>query len=144
MNGDEPYPKAEGLLETERWLKIAIDDRDVARLCLDAYEPKLGSGVYHGQQSAEKLMKSLLVLADRPFPKTPDLRALGVIVRAQYPDVADPIDATLSWTSWGFVYRYPGPEEYDEPTLDDLRGAIGIIDRLVAEVGLALSVSGST
>lgn len=143
MSGNESDLMAERVVEAKRWLKIAVDDRDVAQLCLDADEPKLGGGAYHCQQVAEKLMKGLLVLTDDPFPKAHALQALGVAVRGRYPHCADLIDATLAWTTWGFVYRYSGPEDYDEPAPEELPRAIGVIDRHVTEVKVALFGDGA-
>ena len=57
MSGENTSLAHERRLEAERWLSVATEDVAVARLCLGAYEPKLGSGAYHCQQAVEKLLK---------------------------------------------------------------------------------------
>jgi HEPN domain-containing protein len=132
MSGHDPDLIAERRLEAVRWISIAIDDADVARLCLNAYEPKIAVGAYHCQQAVEKLMKGLLVLADVPFPKTHDLRAIGRSVILHYPDWSELFSSTFAWTVWGYAYRYPGPEDYELPTPEELRQALATFDQLVA------------
>jgi HEPN domain-containing protein len=143
MKDDDYALSAERRHEAARWLKIALDDRDVVQLCHGAYEPKLGSGAYRCQQAAEKPMKGLLVLGNCPFPKTHDLRALGVAFRTSQLELADSIATMSPWTSWGYVYRYPGPEEYDEPIPDELAQAIATVERLATIVRAALALDGS-
>jgi HEPN domain-containing protein len=119
-------------LEAIRWPSIAIDDADVARLCLNAYEPKLAVGAYQCQQAVEKLMKGLLVLANVPFPGTHDLRTIGRSVILHYPDWSELCSTTFAWTVWGYAYRYPGPEDYALPPANELLRALATFDQLVA------------
>ena len=136
MSGrEDPDLVADRREEAVRWCSIAIDDAEVARLCLDAYEPKLAVGAYHCQQAIEKLMKGLLVLANVPFSKTHDLRTIGGSVVLHYPDWADLVSTTFAWTVWGYAYRYPGPEDYELPSPDELRQALATFDKLDALVG---------
>jgi hypothetical protein len=53
MSGREPDLEAARRLEAVRWLSIAIEDADVARFCLDAYEPKIAVGAWQCQQAVE-------------------------------------------------------------------------------------------
>jgi HEPN domain-containing protein len=86
MNAPESDPVEERRKEAARWLLVATDDAGVARLCLDAYEPKIGAAAYHCQQSVEKMMKGPLVPANVPFPRTHDLRTIGQNAALYYPD----------------------------------------------------------
>jgi len=132
MSEHDPDFVAERRLEATRWLSIAIDDADVVRLCLDAYEPKIAVGAYHCQQAIEKLMKGLLVLANVPFPRTHDLRTIGSTVIVHYPNWSDLFSATFAWSVWGYAYRYPGPEDYELPSPEELHQAMVKFDQLVA------------
>lgn len=132
MSDHEPDLVAGRRLEAARWFSIAAVDADVARLCLDAYEPKLTVAAYQCQQAIEKLMKGLLVLADVPFAKTHDLRTIGSRVIPHYPDWSELLSATFSWTVWAYAYRYPGPEEYELPSQEELRQALATFDKLAA------------
>jgi HEPN domain-containing protein len=132
MSDHDPDLVAGRRLEAARWLSIAIVDADVARLCLDAYEPKLTVAAYQCQQAIEKLMKGLLVLADVPFAKTHDLRTIGSHVISHYTEWSELLSATFAWTVWGYAYRYPGPEEYGLPSPDELRRALATFDQLAA------------
>lgn len=115
-------------------MAVGSEDLRVARLCLDAVEPSLAASAYHCQQAAEKLIKGLLVLADVPFTKTHDLERLGSLAVVRYPRETDLFEATYSFTSWAFDFRYPGPDA-EVPTSRrkvELRQAMPVIDRLVA------------
>jgi HEPN domain-containing protein len=130
MSGDNNAVAHERRLEAERWLAVAIEDVAVAELCLGAYEPKTGSCAYHCQQAVEKLLKGLLVLADTPFPKTHDLRRLGTMAALRYPDRADLLASTFAMTTWGYAYRYPGPEDYALPSTEELLQAAATINQI--------------
>jgi hypothetical protein len=49
MSEQEPDLVAERRLEAARGLSITVDDADVVRLCLDAYEPKIAVAAYQCQ-----------------------------------------------------------------------------------------------
>jgi HEPN domain-containing protein len=129
-SGENPAFAHERRLEAERWVVVAIEDVAVARLCLGADEPKLGSAAYHCQQAVEKLLKGLLVLANIPFPKTHDLRRLGTTAAVHYPDRAELLSLTFAMTTWGYAYRYPGPEDYALPAADELLRAVVTISQI--------------
>jgi hypothetical protein len=77
-------------------------------------------------------MKGLLVLANVPFPRTHDLRTIGRSVILQYPNWSELFSATFAWTVWGYAYRYPGPEDYEQPSSEELLQALAKFDQLVA------------
>ena len=131
MSGPDPELEEARRHEAARWLSIAAGDADVAALCLETYEPRLSAAAYHCQQALEKLMKGLLVLANIPFSKTHDLRTIGASVIRHYPDWEGPVSATFSWTFWGYAYRYPGPEDYDLPTPEELQMALSTFSRMI-------------
>ena len=116
--------------EAARWLKIAQDDRDVARICLEAAPPKIEIAAYHCQQSAEKLIKGMLVCEGVHFPKTHDIRALTELAEAHFPDCGELFSQGIPLTGWGFVYRYPGLEDEPPPDTRDVRDAMATIDAL--------------
>jgi HEPN domain-containing protein len=133
-SGENPAIAHERRLEAERWLVVATEDLAVARLCIGACEPKLGSAAYHCQQAVEKLLKGLLVLANIPFPKTHDLRRLGTTAVAHYPGCAELLSSVFVMTTWGYAYRYPGPEDYALPSADELLQAVVTISQIAAFV----------
>jgi HEPN domain-containing protein len=123
-------PDDERKQEAARWLKIAKDDRAVARNCLNMTPPMIGIAAYHFQQSAEKLIKGLLVVAGVHFPKTHDLRALTDLAEAHFPLWRDLFTRCIPLTGWGTAYRYPGLEEETLPDAEDLLSALAVIDQL--------------
>ena len=83
--------------EATRWIRIAIDDRAVAQICLNKIPPSVGIAAYHCQQSVEKIVKGMLVVAGVHFPKTHDLRALGDLAEVHFPEwrslfMREPVD----------------------------------------------------
>jgi HEPN domain-containing protein len=54
-------------------------------MCLNMVPPSIGIAAYHRQQSAEKLIKGMLVAAGVHFPKTHDLRALTDLAETHCP-----------------------------------------------------------
>ena len=132
MSGDDRELARDRRLMALRWFAVGAEDLRVARLCLDALEPSPAASAYHCQPAAEKLFKGLLVLADVPFTKTHDLERLGTLVTPRYPRHKELFSATYLFTSWAFDFCYPGPDAEipDDPGETELRGAMGVIDRL--------------
>ena len=95
----------------------------------------------HCQQSAEKLLKALLVAAARPTRKTHDLDELPNAVAEVHPDLSLLADRCQFMTRWGFVidiqqtraayhrHRRPDRDQGAQAILADLRGAIAARDR---------------
>lgn len=77
-----------------------------------------GSSAYHLQQAAEKLVKSLLVLAGEPFRRSHDLDDLVARLLPLYPRFTVQAEAVRRLTIWGVAYRCPGVEDEPEPLPD--------------------------
>lgn len=129
-----PDPRARWRI-VERWLDVADVDRRTAAACLDI-DPRLRPSVaFHCQQAAEKLLKGFLVLAAKRFRKTHSLEELGALASADFPELAELVASLAGWTKWGIVYRYPADAPpAATPDQDELRHALGLIDRLAAQL----------
>jgi HEPN domain-containing protein len=67
MSGVDPEAQRD---EAQAWLAKADEDLAAVRACLDARPALLGVAAYHCQQTAEKLVNKLLVLATTTRPGT--------------------------------------------------------------------------
>ncbi|MGQ0665114.1 MAG: HEPN domain-containing protein [Pseudomonadota bacterium] len=125
MRGRDPGA-LEQWREARRWFDIADEDLRTARICLTGQPPALASAAYHCQQTAEKLIKGLLVAAAVSFPKTHSLRELANLAAPYYPSLTGVLDVLQPLTLWGFSYRYPSIEEdADEaPKIEEVAKAI--------------------
>lgn len=95
------------LEEARRWWSVSSEDLRVARACLVMDPPSLGNAAYHCQQSAEKLMKGLLVAVGVGFRKIHDLDELADVLGPHYPALVEDLDRCRPFTSWATEYRYP-------------------------------------
>ncbi|WP_448189057.1 HEPN domain-containing protein [Azospirillum sp. sgz301742] len=117
------------------WLKVVDDDLKAIRACLAAEPPVLLPAVYHCQQAAEKLVKTVLVSQGIDFPKTHDIDRLAqsvpetVSIRAMLVPMA-------RFTPYAAVYRYPGESHdlSDEPTASEVASWLAEIESVRAEV----------
>jgi predicted nucleotidyltransferase/HEPN domain-containing protein len=141
MNAGPTDPAAQRQ-EAQRRIAIADQDLRAVAICLQAEPPAMETAAYHCQQSAEKLLKALLVAAARPTRKTHDLDELANEVAEVHPDLSLLADRCRFMTRWRFVYRYPTdpsgvppppPTETEirraQAILADLRGAVAARDR---------------
>lgn len=121
--------------EASAWLAKGRADLAMARaLAADSALPPWGA-CYHAQQSAEKAIKALLVLADVDPPKSHNLRTLVDLLTSRDTVPAD--DHELAdLTRWAIVGRYPAP--FPEPSPDDARAAIRVADRIIGLLGQRL------
>jgi len=108
--------------EASPWVKFAEEDYTMASLSLRRKTPLTNGACFHAQQYVEKYLKAILVLQQRPFPRTHDLRLLsnlctqsGVLV-----EINEEVLDLLS--SYALRARYPG----DVPTLEEARDALRI------------------
>lgn len=120
--------------EARRWFAHVDEDLKTAELCLTGDPPVLGSGAYHCQQAAEKLIKGLLVAAARPFPKIHDLKDLTNRAAPDYPPLVEEMMALRELTVWGYAYRYPFEEEEaaEPPAAAHIRTAVERLRGLLA------------
>ena len=120
--------------EARRWLRFAREDLDVAQRLLATDKIPSRHVCFLSQQSAEKALKSALVLEGIDFPYRHDLDALRNLlpdtwpVRRTHPDLAQ-------LTEWAVEARYPG--DWQEATATDAERAVsqagGVYDSIAAE-----------
>jgi HEPN domain-containing protein len=126
--------------EARRWLAIVAEDIDVADAAVRLSVPRPGASAFHLQQAAEKLFKSLLVLAGEPFRRTHDLADLAARLMPLYPQFAGTFDALRHLTIWGVAYRYPALEDEPEPLpgVLELERYAELLRAFAAEVGACI------
>jgi HEPN domain-containing protein len=78
--------------------------------------------IYHCHQSAEKAIKGFLILHDRAFPRTHDIRLLLQLAIDINPDFESYQEASEILTPYATEYRYPS--DLMQPTLEELEEAI--------------------
>jgi HEPN domain-containing protein len=78
--------------------------------------------IYHCHQSAEKAIKGFLILHDRAFPRTHDIRLLLQLAIDINPDFESYQEASEILTPYATEYRYPS--DVMQPTLEELEEAI--------------------
>lgn len=131
-----PEPRARWRA-VEDWLAVALEDRRVAAICIEADPPLCGAAAFHCQQAVEKLLKGFLTLAGKRGGKTHSLARLGDIAAASFPEIADPLAAARNWSDWAVDFRYPSERSKPPPERDELRQALAVIDRLAARLTTA-------
>jgi HEPN domain-containing protein len=96
---------------------------------------------FHVQQSAEKMLKALLILAGRDVPKLHDISTL---MDSLTPELALPTalaDTLRDLTPWAVAGRYPAVGRYRGPTTAELTAALEAIDRLADVVATRLGAT---
>ncbi len=78
--------------------------------------------IYHCQQCAEKVLKGFLVLQNRTFPRTHDLRLLLQLAIAINPDFQHYQETSELLTPYATEFRYPS--DVMQPTAEELEEAI--------------------
>jgi HEPN domain-containing protein len=133
MNADE---NAERRREAARWRIIAVEDMRVARGCLQMKPPAIEAAAYHAHQTAEKLLRVLLLLAGVDFGLSHDLNWLASAVLRHYPDLEEIVSALPPLNPWGVAYRYPGPEPESEPlpSGDEVERSIELLETLTSRL----------
>ena len=98
-----------------RWLKYAKNDLHAATIMLSRDDVAPRTACFLAQQSAEKALKSVLILKGLDVIKTHDLDAISE--RLPEIDYLRFESLDLSWlTEWSVSSRYPGdwPEAFSE------------------------------
>lgn len=131
MSGADDLSRKALVLE---WLKHAERDILGVKACLDAPQPVPEISAYLCQQSTEKLVKALLVLAEVPFPKIHDIQALRRLATPVFPELLALIDDLVSVTEWGVAFRYPDLIENPVPSVEEIRSTLRKIEDLSAQV----------
>jgi len=93
----------------KEWVTKAEGDYATAGRELRASEsPNYDSACFHAQQSAEKLMKALLIHLGVPAPKTHDLVMLDRLLAPACKEWSWPVEELRFLTHASIAYRYPG------------------------------------
>lgn len=107
--------------EAPRWLHYARDDLLGADALLDREDIAPRLACFHGQQSAEKALKALLILRGVDPPKTHDLFALRALLPGDL-DVGATDEELVALSKWAVGPRYP--DDLPEATAEDARETI--------------------
>lgn len=121
--------------ELRRWLEKAEHDRRSAEGLLGLDPPITDTAAFHCQQAVEKLLKAFLFAHSVPFERTHDRRALVVTCATIDPTFGTLRDRVAELTPYGVRFRYPGP---DDPTLERVREALGVVMEVERFVGARL------
>jgi HEPN domain-containing protein len=126
----------------EPWLDRADEDVVAARILAAAAESLAGLAAYHVQQSAEQLLKGVLVGYGIRPPRSHDLEDLIGRLPPSTPSLID-LDRLRALTIWFGAFRYPGEEmEIEPPTGDELRSWCDEIARLIGAIRSELDGEG--
>jgi HEPN domain-containing protein len=85
--------------------KAAGDEAALAAVSRDAAVPDEVVG-FHAQQAVEKLMKAVLAVLDRDFPRTHDLGVLQTLLEESRHPFPDRLSAAEELTVWSVQFRY--------------------------------------
>ncbi|MDP2982274.1 MAG: HEPN domain-containing protein [Candidatus Latescibacter sp.] len=119
----------------EEWIQKAKADYRTAQRELTVVEnPNYDAVCFHAQQSAEKIMKALLILRGVLPPKVHDLTYLSRLITEGDPDWSWPEEALHFLTRAAVDYRYPGESaDYEEAAQ-----AVDICARLLAAIEMLI------
>jgi HEPN domain-containing protein len=127
--------RPEALRVARRWIAKADEDIAAAERLLALDDSLAAVACFHGQQSVEKLMKALLVLAGVPFARTHDvIQLLGLLPAELAPPV--PLSDLAPLNRYAVEARYPIGEE--PLTGEEARAALAVARRVRALVEAAL------
>ena len=109
----------------QEWLQKADEDRRSAQILLRDPEPLVTPAAFHLQQTAEKLLKALLVKKEITFERRHDLTYL--LNRSAEPTIREHLQVLNELSPFAVELRYPG----DYPVIS-VPDALGIEKRLAA------------
>ena len=96
-----PYERA------REWLGFAARELRTAKSLIEMPEPDYRFASFACQQSAEKSIKSFLMLNNKRIHKTHDMRALADLVCEIDPALEGALEAAISLTPYAVKIRYP-------------------------------------
>ena len=111
---------------TRDWLENADDDWKAMQAVLSLDPPLLRVATFHAQQSAEKLMKALLIEAGKLVPKSHNLAVLSEMISEVHPAWLWDAGELITLTRGAVELRYPD----FALTEDQAREAVDICGRL--------------
>ena len=103
---------------SREWLEMAKMDLNSAEFLLGMHPVPVEIICYHCEQSAEKLLKGVLVHFEIEPPKTHDLIQLCKLCCTVDPKFEQLSDACVELTPYGVQVRYPSNLELDETDMD--------------------------
>jgi HEPN domain-containing protein len=106
----------------KNWIVKAQHDLLAAQKLSSDSEIYADIAIYHCQQSAEKAIKGFLILHDRAFPRTHDLRLLIQLALVINPSFENYQAAAELLTPYATAFRYPS--DVMQPTTEELQEAI--------------------
>ena len=106
----------------KNWMVKAQHDLLAAQKLSSDPEVYSDIAIYHCQQSAEKAIKGFLILHDRAFPRTHDLRLLIQLALVINPSFQNYQEAAELLTPYATAFRYPS--DIMQPTAEELQEAI--------------------
>jgi len=120
-----------------QWLARAREDLGVAEQLIRAEVPYPNAVGFHCQQAVEKLMKSVLVAYQVPFPKTHDLDELLRLVSTVDESLAASLDDVSELNPYSVEFRYPGdaPDVTPSEARAALTIAMGALDLVLTALG---------
>jgi HEPN domain-containing protein len=98
--------------EARAWLAKAALDLRAAEVDMGAAPPLAEDAAFHAQQAAEKALKALLALHDRPIKKTHDLVSIGMECAAIDASLTPLLQRAGTLTTYAWLFRYPGEPDY--------------------------------
>lgn len=116
----------------KNWLTKAIHDLAVSKKLESDEEKYFDVAIYHCQQAAEKAVKGFLVLHDKEFPKTHDIRLLVQLAISINSEFAEHEDSAALLTPYATEFRYPG--EVMEPTNEEMNEGLKNAEEMLAFV----------
>jgi HEPN domain-containing protein len=106
----------------KNWIVKAQHDLLAAQKLSSDSEVYSDIAIYHCQQSSEKAIKGFLILHDRAFPRTHDLRLLIQLAIVINPSFQYYQEAAELLTPYATAFRYPS--DVMQPTTEELQDAI--------------------
>ena len=101
--------------DVKEWLMLATHDLDTAKLLIKE-KGHADIIIYHLHQAIEKMLKALLIKADKPIEKTHFLDKLLTLALANYPSLSEISDLILAINLYLPKLRYPSGDKisFDE------------------------------
>jgi len=116
----------------QQWVIKANHDLETARRLIDCEDPLHDTGVYHCQQSVEKILKAYLCFRGQAARKAHDLTLLIKECMAFDEGFDLFVDDSEVLTPYAVAFRYPG--DVLEPTEAEAQEALGLAKNIVESV----------
>ena len=96
---------------SEYWIRYAISDLELARVARHE-NILLESLCFHAQQAVEKAFKAVLIIHNRPFPRTHNLTILFELMPPDtIDDIPTDVQEATGLSEYAVASRYPGEAE---------------------------------